>query len=918
MKKNSILKAVIGLLLMSFCAANVDAQDTLSGQTDFKNVPDSFNLLYHRQKKSLTIESLGEVYTPQLQKTITPNFTSMMTGRFAGLYTSQLSGNPGYDDATLYLRGKVPMVLIDGTPQSFSSINPEQIESITVLKDALSAAMLGLRSANGVVLITTKKGNRNKTQFTFNAQYGMQKPIGLPKFLNAYDYATLYNEARQNDGYPAAYSAADLNAYKNGTDTFGHSNVDWQDAVLRNSSPYSRYDMAVSGGGAGFRYFVNLDYLGQDGIFKNDESRVYNSNSFYKRYILRSNIDIDVTKALSASVNLLGRVQDFNQPGATAEAIFTAIRSTPNSAYPILNRNGSLGGNLNFQNNIYGQVFQSGYRPSNAKDFKIDGSLKLNMDKIAKGLWAKALVALRAFNLEDINRSRTFAVYQDMSSSTATSYKQFNTIGDQANTAAINTQNRLYYSEVSLGYNLKKGKSRVDALVLANYDYRLNNSDLAIRYPGISGNLAYTFDNKYIFQLTAAYNGSNHFAPGNRFGFFPAAGFGWVASNEAFLKNKRWLNLLKFRASYGLNGYDAAGYYDYLQYYTTTAGYNFGNTPTAVTGLSRDGIANLCETWEKAKKLNLGLDAAFVNNHLTLSFDYFNNNYYDLLQQRGTATSILGVTYPNENIGRNRYSGYELQAGWQSGVKDFHYSISANASTLSTKVLYQDEPAVAYAYMQRTGQQVEQLYGYVANGLFQSQAEADASPKPFPGAQAGDIKYKDLNGDGLINGLDQTVISNTKPQVIYGVNLSVSWKGFDASALLQGVANRNLLVTGDNFQAFGSTGTGQAYEYNLNRWSPATAATATYPRVSTGTNINNNLVSSFWVQSGNYMRVKSLELGYSLPGSIIRRLKTEQVRLYVNGYNLFTISSFKLADPESINAVYPLQKIITAGLNLTF
>ncbi|MDI3318381.1 SusC/RagA family TonB-linked outer membrane protein [Pinibacter soli] len=922
MKRLLPLISVLACGMVAVPAQSLRAQQGNKGDKIVKkdtvapNSAKSFNLLYHKREEKLSLESISEVQTPALQKTIAANWGTMVTGRLAGLYTNQSSGNPGYDDVALYLRGRTPLVLIDGTPQSFSSINPEQIESITVLKDALATAMLGIRSANGAILITTQKGVPSKANFSFNAQYGVQRPMSMPKFLNAYDYATLYNEARVNDGNSPAYSPADLDAFRNGTDSIGHPDVDWQDKVLKQQSKFSRYDMAVSGGGAGFRYFVNLDYLHQEGMFKNDDSRVYNSNADYKRYIVRSNLDLDISKSLTATVNMFGRVQNYNQPGSTSESILTAIRATPNSAYPALNRDGSLGGNLNFQNNIYGQVYQSGYRPSNAKDFKVDGSLKLKLDNITTGLWARSLVALTSFTQEDINRSRTFAVYQDMGANVP--YKQFNTIGDQTNTSAISSQNRLYYSEVSLGYNREIGRSKWDALVVANNDNRTYNSDLTILYPGLSGNVSYSLDQKYIVQAAASYSGSTHYAKGNRNGMFPAIGFGWVLSKESFLQRVGWLSLLKLRASYGISGYDPAGYYDYIQYYNDGTGYNFGNTPTAVNGLSQDALVNSGKTWEKAKKLNIGFDAAFFNNHLQLSADYFNNEHYDQLLTRGKSTAILGAGYPNENLGRSRYSGYELQLNYQNHAGAISYGVSANAAVLKTKVLFQDEPARTYAYMRQTGQPVGQLFGYVADGLFQSQHDADVAAKPFNTVRPGDIKYKDLNNDGLINGLDQTAIGNTKPQLTYGMDLSLGWKGFDLSCLIQGVANRNIVTTGSNFWEFQNNGRGQAYENNLKRWTPETATTATYPRVSVGTNANNSQLSSFWVCSGNYLRMKSVELGYTVPMKISERIKLNEVRFYINGYNLLTASPFKLADPEGYNANYPLQKMVNAGLNIKF
>ncbi|WP_345954918.1 SusC/RagA family TonB-linked outer membrane protein [Mucilaginibacter sp. PAMB04168] len=897
-----------------------------------------YSALFRRQLKRTSIESVGEVYNADIRKTIAANFGTMITGRLAGLYTQQTSGAPGGDDVSLQLRGRNPVVLIDGTPQSFSSINAEQIESITVLKDALSTAMYGLRSANGLILITTKKGDSRSNTFSFNALQGVTQPVSKPKFLDAYNYATLYNEALTNDGYAAAYSPADLEAFRTGSDPLGHPNVNWQNEVLRNRAAFSSYDLSASGGNKSVRYFADLNYWKQQGFFKTDADRSYNTNADYTRYILRTNVEFDINKYLLASVNLFGRIQDFNEPGATTETILTNLRNTPNSAYPVFNANGSLAGNLNFQNNIYGQVFQSGYRPSNSRDFKFDVALKGNLDPLIKGMWAKALVAMRSYSLEDVNRSRALVVYEPLAGANGTTtYRQYGNIADQVNTATINTQNRLNYTELSLGYDKHTGVHQFNGLLLANNDVRSINSDVSIRYVGLSGNLSYSYNDKYLVQVSAGYNGSNHFAQGNRYGFFPAVGLGWVINKEHFLSDTRWLNNLKLRATYGKTGYDASGYYEYEQYYTSGSNYNLGTTPTTATGLTLANLANPNQTWEKANKLNIGIDAAILNNAVTFSAEYFNNKYYDLLITRGGSSNLFGITYPDENLGQNRYSGFEFQAAYQKQSKYFGFYVSPNLTIQRSKVLFQDEVTYPYSYMQRTGQTVGQIYGYLADGLFQTQAEANAAAKPFSTARAGDIKYRDINSDGVINSYDQTVIGNKGPLIYYGLNLGVNWKGVDISALLQGVSNRSLIVgnTGvaglpqglptssylipaNQVWEFQTNGRGQAYESNLNRWTPATAATATYPRASVGTNLNNSQLSSFWVRSGNYMRLKSVELGYTLPLQLTGKIGLKQARIYINGYNLFTATKLKDVDPEGFSGLYPVQKMFNAGINVKF
>ncbi len=399
----------------------------------------------------------------------------------------------------------------------------------------------------------------------------------------------------------------------------------------------------------------------------------------------------------------------------------------------------------------------------------------------------------------------------------------------------------------------------------------------------------------------------------------PAIGLGWNLSKEDFLKDKlSWLNDLKLRASYGKTGNFNAGYYAYNQYYNTGSGYTFGASGTGggVTGIEQGTLANPDLSYEKANKLNIGLDASVLSNKLSVSAEYYNNKYYDLLQIIGHNTAITGADYAQQNIGIQRFSGEEFSLNYKDHAGAFNYFISPNFSVLKTKSLYQDEPTRQYAYQQRTGLPVGQTFGYIASGLYQSVTEINNSAKPASLVLVpGDIRYVDQNGDNVIDENDQVAIGSTKPWVYYGLNLGGNYKGFDFSALLQGVENSNFYLS--NEWAFLGT-RGQAFESNLNRWTPQTAATATYPRLSIGTNANNQMTSSYWYRSGDYMRLKSVELGYTLPISVIKRVKLAGARIFINGTNLLTFTGLKDMDPEGSTSVYPIQKMFIAGVNVKF
>jgi TonB-linked SusC/RagA family outer membrane protein len=889
------------------------------------SVPDSIiPVLYGTQRRELTVESVDEISTLPLEKTTATSFGGLLAGKLAGLYTTQSSGEPGNDAVSLSLRGRSPLILIDGIPQeNLSFLNPEQIASVTVLKDAAATAMLGMRGANGAILITTKLGNEGPLRISFTATGGVQTPFKLPKMLNAYQYASLYNEALSNDGRQPRYSQADLAAYKNGTDAIGHPDVDWEKELLRKASAYSRADLSVEGSGKNARYFVDVDYLDQQGLFKTASFNTYNTNSDLRQYLLRSNIAVDLSKTLTARLDIMGLVQNGNQPGATTSTIFSDILTTPNNAYPRVNPDGSLGGNQVYQNNLYGEAVRSGYKQSNILDSKVNLSLKDDLGELVKGLWVKGTVSFMTDLLESIDRSKPLVTYQmGVSASKDTSYAQFGSTGDQVNTGTISSRDRMFYTEFSAGYDRQFGKSGIDVVVLGSRDNILSGNQLQQNYSGISGRVDYNFDGKYLLEGAFGYNGSDRYPSGHRYGFFPAVSAGWVLSRESFMKGRpSWIDLLKLRASYGRTGYAIPGYFAYNQYYTTGSAYNYnvGNSVSTAFGVTEDTLANPGITWEKADKFNIGVDAAFFKNKLSLSADFFINKLYDQLQQPGNNTSTLGVAYPDENLGRSRISGEEFQLSYQDGAGDFRYFITPNLSILRTKVLYEDEIYRPYPWMMRTGMPVGQPFGYISDGLYQSAADVNSSAKPVGyDPVPGDIKYKDLNGDHRIDQNDQTAIGTTKPLISYGAYLGVSWKGFDLSGVIQGVADRSILLSGNAEWEFQNNGQGQAFVHNLGRWTPATAATATYPRVSVGTNPNNDQNSSYWIRSGNFARLKSIEIGYSLPESFSRRMKLASARCFVNGTNLFTQASFHELDPESYSGGYPLQKIVNAGITIKF
>jgi TonB-linked SusC/RagA family outer membrane protein len=881
---------------------------------------------YNSVPEMVSISSSDAVYNKDLLKSPVTSFRNALTGRLAGLYTLQTSGLPGSDGASLTLRGQTPIIMVDGVVTGITGFDLEEIESVTVLKDALATAMLGVRGSHGAILVTTKKGSVKKQQLSFTVQTAVQQPITWPKPLNAYDYATLRNEAMQNDGVPQSsglyYSQTALDAYKNNTNPNSYPNVNYRNAITKNNSLFNRYTFSANGGNRSARYFVSMEHINQSGFFKTVDSNTYNTNNNFKSYIIRSNVDLNITQKLTGGIYLLGRIQNANEPGATTSTIISNLLNTPANAYPLLNSNNTFGGNQLYQNNLLAQTIGSGYRQRYFRDVLVNVYLKQSLDDFVKGLWMKAKVAYNSTLAEDINRSKSFAVYQQSGSS----YSQFGTNGTQANGNSIAYQGRMDYEEFSIGYDKSFNKNNLNILLLGNRDNTTDPNDAqALPYTvvGASGRIAYNYDQKYLVEGTFGFNGSNRYPPdGNtKLGFFPAIGLGWNIEKESFMKPVELINRLKLYASYGVNGWDNPGYFIYYPRFFDGPSPYFGTGAGTVTSITEGTLANGNITFEKANKLNIGLSGTLLSNQLSFTAEYFNNKYYNLVMQRGANSTIIGNDYPNENIGKNRYFGWEGQLSWQQNVKKLQYFVSINVSSVGSKVLYIDEVNQAYPYMYRTGQPVGQQFGYVSQGLFQSQAEINGSATTVGyQPQPGDIKYQDLNRDGVINQNDVTAIGTTKPLLFYGTTLGISWKGFDLSVLFQGVKNRTVYLSGGSYRAFQNNGTGQAYEQNLNRWTPQNAANATYPRLSYGANSNNDAVSSYWVRSGDYFRLKNAEIGYTLPASWISKLSLSTVRLFANGYNLATSSSSQLdgLSPESYAGGYPVLRLYNFGINVKF
>ena len=915
---------------------------------------------YEGKDKNHFLGSASTIYTDKLSSMMGTTILPALEGRLSGLNitqyrgarihqtsansTSDIVGNVPvfgegfYSDNTEFnvgSRGIAPVVVIDGIQRELYSIDPEAIESVSIQKDALSSMFLGMRSSRGALVITTKEPIKQGFQLSFTGRFGVQSALKTPNPLSAHQYAYLLNEALQNDGKEPFYTYDDFNKFRTQSNPYTHPNVNWFDEILNKTSTTQSYNLNVTGGNKFAQYFVSVGYMGENGLFSNPtESDAHDTNLSYSRYMISSKVNINITDDFTAKVTLLGRVEDGNQPGAKYSNLLNAIYTTPNNAYPIKNPNGTWGGNVTFDNNLMSQAINSGYIMDTARDMVGGINLKYDFDKLVKGLSARLVGNVSIQNRSYTERSKRAPVYSyGLDKEGKEIYTQYGSSNSQINRFYSVTSYQQMYGQFAVDYNRRFGVHGVKATLMGDTRHTLVNYDLPQLPSNIIADVAYDYAEKYFLQAALSESYYNRYAPGKRWGTFYAFGLGWDISKENFMENADWLNQLKLRGVFGKtgNGIDNSGYYMYRQTFSHigTAGYPLGTEMSAMGNVTMENtpLANPFLTWEKAYKLNVGVDLAMFNNRLKFTADYYNDKYFDLLQNRGKSIELIGQYYPMENIGKVRRFGGDLSITYQGRVNDLSYYVSANWSCEQSKLLYMDEQEVPEEYLRQTGRPAGAIYGLVADGFFTTREEIEKSPviDGFENIQPGDIKYKDLNNDKVINEFDRTVIGGDKPYSYFGIDLGFKWRGLDFSMFWQGAYNRDLYLQDwtllEGFQANGRY-YGQAYENMLGRWTPETAESATFPRLTAGGNEynrGNGWNSSFWLRSGNFIRLKDISLGYNLPDSFCNNyLGGLRLKIFVNGQNLFTKSACDLVDPEVGFTSYPLQRCISTGINIRF
>ena len=909
----------------SFAMAHTLRVDTLL-QNDINRVA------YGIQPKWMTTGAVSSVKGNEL-KSFVPNIANMLNGQIPGLVVQQWGCEPGADSPAMNARGVNTygsgtglFIVIDGfqsTEAYFQQLTPQEIESITLLKDASATAIYGSKGANGVLLITTKRGTSDKIKINFSIQSGFQQPLRLPEFLGAYDYATLYNEALVNDGKSPFYTPMDLEAYKTGNDPIFHPDVDWYGTILRKAAPITNYNFTASGSNEYFRYFVLFNVLDDRSLYrKAGNVSDFSKNGTYTRYNFRTNIDVKLSKRLQGAVTLGGTIEDKTNPGTSenTSGMFDLMSSIAPNAFPVYVSTGMYGGNSMYSNPL-GDLMQTGYTSYNGRSLQAIFQLKGDLGFITPGLSVNGAVGFNTCFKSYSKKSRQYARYSvDRDNADEIIYTTYGQNTSLAGDESSSSQWRDYSLQASLNYNRTfNGLHNIDAIYLGSYnDYVVTGTDLSYKNIAMGGRVTYSCDKRYIGEFSFGYNGTENFPKGHRFGFFPAGSLGWILSNEAFLKGNPILNYLKLRASYGIVGNDNIGGIRYMfdQYYDGY-GYHLGNSNNVQDGLVQGKLANPDVTWEKEKKFNVGFEATLVNK-IDVSFDYFIQKRSNILSQPyRTVPDYLGISRPDINIGKVDNKGLETSIRYNGiGKKDLTYFVETSLWYAKNKVVYNAEAIQENEYLYGTGRIVGQPFVLEAIGFFKDEDDILKSPtQTFTDVRPGDIKYKDQNKDGKIDSNDYYPIGYTSmPQITLGLHGGITFKGFDMDIFFQGAANRTVYCGGKYYHAFQNDGTVSSIA--LGRWTPETAETATYPRLSSENNLNNYQASSFWQKNGNFLKLRSLEIGYTLPFQLSRKINLEKVRIFANGTNLFSLDHLDgFTDPETMSG-YPALRTISFGLSI--
>lgn len=915
---------------------------------------------YGTQRKASVIGSISSVDVKAITAPI-GQLSTGLAGKLAGVVAMQRSGEPGAS-AEFWIRGvntfganSTPLILVDGVERSMDLVDVEDIESFSILKDATATALYGVRGANGIVLITTRRGAESKPQVNIKVETGFTSPTKLPEMANTAQYINFFNQLASDEGRTdMLINDFDKEMYLSGKDPDLYPSVDWVNEIFKNQAMTTKANVNVTGGNKNVRYYVGGSYYFEDGILNTVNNGVYSTQLNYQKFNFRSNVDINITQSTVLGVSLSTQFTVKNAPGGDLNAILNATMANTPIAIPLIYSDGTLADH-EFAANPYTDLNHRGYRTISSNVAQSTISLTQDFsDFVTEGLTAKVQASWDATSgtqlFRTINNNTWFATGRDengnliFGDTPVATGKNYINVSNNGQSGA-----RVLNVEASVNYERQFAYAhRVSAMFLWNMRSRTNTNPSASTYDsayimafpyktmGIAGRATYSYKDRYFAEFNFGYNGSENFAPGHRFGFFPSGAVGYLISNEPYWENiKKVVSHLKLKASYGKIGNDQIGGGRRFAYNTTlnteASGANWGSTTSSqyVTGTTTKTFGNPAVSWEEATKFDTGIEIDFFNA-FKIQADYFYDKRDGIFLERKSTPGAVGMNVNQfVNIGQMVNRGFDMSAQFDyTFANGLSLSARGNLTFNRNKVLYNDEPDQIWKYQNTVGFAHGQQKGLIAEGLFTSQEEIDSWPEQkFGQVRVGDIKYRDINGDGIVDEYDMVKIGYSLiPEITYGFGLSLNWKGFDASVFFSGVDHVTRIISGNNL--FGGATTSVRQEGQIfadvadKAWTTARPdPNAEYPRQSLTGATNNKQASTFWQKDMSFLRLKNAEIGYTLPKKWSQKIGMKTLRVYVSGVNLVTFSKFKLWDPEvtaSNGNAYPTTRNVSVGLNINF
>ncbi|MFV0592228.1 MAG: SusC/RagA family TonB-linked outer membrane protein [Draconibacterium sp.] len=870
----------------------------------------------------------------ELENTPTMSIQSALGGRLNGLFQLQNTLVPGWTNHTMFVRGAWGdfITIVDGVERTLDYIEPEVIESAELLKDATMKSMYGGLQANGILLITTKRGKAYENSVRINVEHGVQTPTRLPKFLNSYDYATYYNQAMANDGYAPLYDQTALDAYKNHTDPILYPDVDFYDEFLNKSFTMNRVNTQLSGGNEKSRYFAHIGYQGNGGLEKYTDYP--NSDDILT---VRTSVDMDVIDFITVSAGFNGASQVKEWPNVSTQNFFDPLSNHHPNDYPILipgemvgntDQEYVIGGTAEKQNNPYGLLTEGGYAERRYTYIQSDFGLTFDFGKWIKGLKVKPFVSFDVYNVETATKGATFTVYEPVYDET-TGETTFNSWGTTTQATSQSRSGadvqRNYAFNVTSTYERIFGKHDIHG-ILNFYQSRneIRNVDEDPRRQNLGLHVSDMISDKYILEANINRIGVTSFSKDNRYGYFPSVGAGWIMSEENFLSDLKAIDMLKLRVSYGVLGsttYTAEGgfsthlYQDVWRQNGTISldGENY------LVSLDKTGNPNI--GFQKSHEFNAGIDAVLFDRSTRISFGYFNNLNDGFIGDRGNIIPGVigkGEALPFWNFKEFRLKGVEGELWYSRFIGDLELSLGANFTYGITNRIVDGEPDYpedSFNGLITQGRPVDAIMGLKTIGVFADQNDIDQSPmQMFGPVRPGDLKYEDANNDGYVDERDRDEIGNSSPRLQYGMNIDLKYKGFNLNVLFAGYGKYNRMLGNQYYQIFGNRKYSQVVVDGLPNGNP-------HPQLSVLSSENNFVNSNYWIVNGGFLKLRNVELGYTLPHKLTQKFSVNDIKLFARGYNLATFSKIKDLDPENINAGignFPLCRTLSAGLSVSF